>query len=269
MNDVNLIKRYCMAEDPRTLDPSFVYNEEGEYWFKDNNANILCVGHFDTVARTNKNFGFIFDEEKKVVGVNSIQLDDRLGVYIIHNLLPRFGVNADILITTNEEIGQTTAANFKTEKEYNWIFEFDRRGVKPVFYQYSSNKEWVDAVNAHTETTFGSYSDITKLKHLGVCAVNWGTGYENEHTFGCCALFENIDIAVNSFLSFYFENKDKKYPYKYVTPVYRENGYFDSGYWDNVSEGWASEWSKYAEMRVRTKQKRIATKPENTGQMKF
>ncbi len=47
------------------------------------------------------------------------------------------GINVDVLLTTGEEMGQSSAAYFDPgEKKYNWMFQFDRGGTDVVTYDY-------------------------------------------------------------------------------------------------------------------------------------
>lgn len=214
--DVKRLEAYCLADVPTDLDSGFVYDEDNDYWFKDNDADILAVVHFDTVATPDQIlFGTTFDEDKQSFVVNSIQLDDRLGLYIINDLLPSRGVKANILVTTDEEIGRSTAANYDNPEniDYKWGFSFDRRGVLPVLYGYEKQEEWKKAVEKHSEIATGSSSDISKLYKLGKCFVNWGTGYHGEHSSDCYAYFSDIETCVDTFVSFYQENKDKTFEF--------------------------------------------------------
>ncbi|MCP6726064.1 hypothetical protein NL526_28810, partial [Klebsiella pneumoniae] len=71
----------------------------------------------------------------------SIAHDDRLGLYYIMEILPSLGINVDVLLTTDEEIGQSSASEFKKAegKQYNWMFMFDRHGYgNVVMYQYET-----------------------------------------------------------------------------------------------------------------------------------
>ena len=92
------------------------------------NAKVLAVAHADTVINPRKTFSFnIINRRTKddsiVRVVKTPTLDDRLGIYTIMSLLPSIfgGEWADILITEGEETGNSTAADFVTDKEYNWI----------------------------------------------------------------------------------------------------------------------------------------------------
>ena len=79
-------------------------------------------------------------------------------------------------------LDNSSAFNFKTDKQYNWIFEFDRHGINPALYQYEKNRTWYKAVLSLYDIAVGSFSDISALDGLGCCAINFGTGYYLEHT---------------------------------------------------------------------------------------
>ena len=188
--------------------------------YQDNGANILAVGHIDTVDNhrsTQTQAGL--DAHNKTMDLAKYrqtgpQLDDRLGVWALLSVLPEF-MNYDILLTDNEEIGQSTAASFipPNGKAYNWIFELDRRKDGCVLYQYGS-KKWNKALTkAGFRIDRGSFSDIGYLDHIGVQAVNIGIGYDHEHTLAC-----DWDIAImreqlTKLIDFYERNKDKRYAY--------------------------------------------------------
>jgi putative aminopeptidase FrvX len=108
-----------------------------DYIYINNGADILGVAHCDTVFDRRKTENFYFENENFVF---SPKLDDRAGMFTLMFFLPKYypDIKFDILFTTNEEKGASTAENFRTVKKYNWIFEFDRQGSKrksqPIFY---------------------------------------------------------------------------------------------------------------------------------------
>jgi len=185
--------------------------------FQDNQADILAVGHIDTVT----DFASKTSEDRtqamnlaryKQCGP---QLDDRLGVWALLSVLPDY-MNFDLLLTDDEEHGRSTAAEFETKKEYNWLFELDRRGEDVVLYQYGS-KKWNKALDtAGFKRAHGSFSDIGYLDHLGVQAVNVGIGYHNEHTMKCDWDMDETRRQLNRLLEFYKTNHKRKYGYTRV-----------------------------------------------------
>ena len=237
--DMRVLRSVCLA-DESTLIP-----EGSNYFYQDNNSPILAIAHCDYVSHGKIDFASF-----KYKGSHTIlceTLDDRLGVYIITKLLPSMGVITDILLTTDEEIGKSTARDFKTDKQYNWMFSFDRRGTSIVCYKYR-DKELEDVLLKSTGRTFdyGSNSDITYLDHLGVKGINFGAGYQYEHTEGCLAQVRDITSGVSTFMAFYNANKDVRLVHTPPPPpVYRGNtnrrsylegddagyDYGDDGYW--------------------------------------
>ena len=182
--------------------------------FQDNGADILGVGHIDTVT----DFATKTDADR-ILAMNLArhnqcgpQLDDRLGVWALLSVLPEY-MNYDILLTDDEEHGMSTAAEFYPAKEYNWLFELDRRGEDVVLYQYGS-KKWNRALDtAGFKRGHGSFSDIGYLDHLGVQAVNIGVGYHNEHTLKCDWDMDETRRQLNKLLDFYKANHKRKYGY--------------------------------------------------------
>jgi hypothetical protein len=162
----------------------------------DNGSNVLAIAHMDTVMDT-KDF-FITDQKGPNPTVHDCpQLDDRLGVWVLLYLLPHLDPNFkyDILLTDSEEVGQSTAKDFVTDKQYNYIFEFDRAGTDVVTYDYSSGY-WDAQMEKISHVGHGSFSDISYAQHLGCKGVNIGVGYYGQHTKKCYAkLNETVDMA--------------------------------------------------------------------------
>ena len=226
------LKRICESNDFRSYGKrvDLAPAEDGHdrfYYYADNGASVLAVAHLDhvqgdgTAQIVETNAGLL---------VTSGALDDRLGAYVILELLPRLGVTCDWLLTTDEEIGRSTASDFVTEKDYNWIIEFDRGGTDVVMYDYETDElcELVEASGARVGK--GSYSDICYLEHLECSAFNWGVGYQDYHGPRSHAWLEDTFRMVARFLKFYRANKDEYLPYE---PV---QNYFG---WDDLADSWA------------------------------
>lgn len=217
------------------------YQEELTHIFIDNGANILAVAHRDTVLGSKK---FARTKDGRVI---CAELDDRLGCYIILDLLPRLGLTYDILLTEGEESGQSTAKDFEPPegKKYNWIFEFDRRGHDVVFYGYHA-KEWEKAFrDKGFNIGHGSFSDIAELESLGCKAVNIGCGYHSEHSMNCHMIPSQTIDQVKKFVAFYEQNKDTHFPHvegtrEYRTTYYRTRDYdysYDDYWWNRSYRG--------------------------------
>ncbi len=183
-----------------------VDGRERFYWHADNGSNILAVGHLDTVQddRTCQ----VTDTAAGLLATSG-GLDDRLGVYVILHMLPKLlGVKFDILLTTDEERGQSTAECFDSDKTYDWIVQFDRGGTDVVMYDYETRElcELVEKSGARVGS--GSFSDICCLEHLGCAGVNWGVGYRDYHSPRSHAWLEDTFRMVARFEKFYRANKD-------------------------------------------------------------
>lgn len=172
------------------------------YFYQDNGSDILAVAHLDSVAELQRFFR-VEDHPEHGDIIRSPSLDDRLGAYVITELLPKLGVKADILLTTGEESGQSTAQFFKTEKNYNWMFQFDRMGTDVVMYQYDTpqRRELLRSVNALPMR--GAFSDISDLGHLGCAGFNWGVGYHDYHSTRAWASIDQLVLQVGRFARFY------------------------------------------------------------------
>lgn len=176
------------------------------YHFRDNGSSVLAVAHLDTVVTP----GFRAPRFSSTRGgplVRSGALDDRLGAYVILDLLPRLGVTHDWLLTVGEESGQSTAGFFTPPKDYDWIIEFDRAGTDVVMYQYedAASRAAVQACGAPVGK--GSFSDICYLDALGVKAFNWGVGYRGDYhsPHGYAYLSDTFAMAAK-YLAFHEQN---------------------------------------------------------------
>lgn len=187
-----------------------------------NGPPVLGVAHCDIVAGLPK----VFAADAENGYVFSPGLDDRLGVYTLVHLLPKLGVDTDVLLTTDEERGRSTARDFVPAREYNWLYSFDRRGTGAVCYDYSEMEE---VIGKHLEVFVGSYSDIRDLSHLGVCGVNIGTAYYDEHSKGCHTILEEYFGQVAAFVGFWRGRSGVRTPHTPKPP--REiTGYYDASW---------------------------------------
>lgn len=176
------------------------------YWYQDNGSNVLAVAHLDSVQDQ-----FPAQVVDTAAGplVVSGSLDDRLGVYVILELLPKLGITCDWLLTTDEEIARSTATEFAEDfdgKDYDWIIQFDRGGTDVVMYQYET-PEYVGLVeDSGAKVGIGSYSDICELDDLGCAAFNWGVGYQDYHSPRAHAWLADTFKMVARFAKFYDAN---------------------------------------------------------------
>jgi hypothetical protein len=234
----DLLKDTCLADisDFGKL-PGFstVNTQDGAYYFKDNGADVLAVAHLDSVQDT-KHFHLI-DVKNKWYVLNA-QLDDRLGAYTILHLLPSLGLKYDILLTEGEEIGLSTAAHFQTEKQYNWMFSFDRHGDDVVMYQYDSKFGRRKLKEADLRPAYGSFSDIAFLDHLHCMGFNIGCGYDNEHSAWAIMNVEQYVDQTRKFIKFYNLFKDLHFRYTAKPATY----YYKAGTRGAVV---GAEWQGY------------------------
>lgn len=179
------------------------------YWYRDNGARVLAVAHLDAVQ---DDHGCQVTDTAAGPLATCGALDDRLGVYVILDLLPRLGVTCDWLLTTDEEMGRSTARDFAEDfidadgapgKVYDWIIQFDRGGDDVVMYQYETDQYARMVEQAGAQVGIGSYSDIADLDELGCAAFNWGVGYQDYHSARSHAWLADTFKSVARFLQFY------------------------------------------------------------------
>ncbi len=175
---------------------------------KDNGANILAVAHLDTVEEAIRS---------RVEGDKffSPTLDDRLGAYLILDLLPHLLGNTpyDVLLTEGEEKGKSTAKYFKTHKAYNWMFEIDRMGTTSVMYQYETPEYRKLVTDSGLTVAFGSNTDIRYLEHLGVFGVNFGCSYYNNHSVNAYCILPELEAQIDKIVDFISRHVDTYMPH--------------------------------------------------------
>lgn len=196
-----------------TTDDLHVDKDEDFWFFKDNGSSVLAVAHLDTVAHSDTRAARFIETESGPV-VFSRALDDRLGAYIILDLLPNLGVQYDVLLTTGEESGSSTAQFFDAPKQYDWMIEFDRGGTDVVMYQYEDRevKGMVEAAGA--EVGDGIFSDICYLDHLDIKGFNWGVGYRDYHGPRAHAYLEDTIDMVAQYMLFHEQNEGTYMPHE-------------------------------------------------------
>jgi len=211
--------------------PTVGYSSTGPYLFFDRGGSTLGVAHLDSVANY-KHFNVVDYANGKKVFCST--LDDRLGAYIVLSLLVDYGVDHDILLTTNEETMQSTAEGFTSEKQYNWIFQFDRSGTDCVMYEYEDDLTQELILKYGWDVGLGSYTDICELEGLNCKGFNFGTGYYEYHTKNAFAELPATGASVALFLEFHKEMKET-YLYHKEDP--------DSKWWRYNS--WGHGYSRY------------------------
>ncbi len=167
--------------------------------FIDRKSNLLFVAHLDTIQKPVIH-GKIYDR------IYAAGLDDRLGCHIAYSLSEK--LNADLLLTDNEELGKSTA-QFHICKNYNWIAEFDRNGTDVVTYEMD-NRKFLKELKKHFTIGIGSFSDITSL-NTESCCVNIGIGYYDAHSQYSFFEPKIFQSQIVKFLKFHNENKNRKF----------------------------------------------------------
>lgn len=222
-HDINALRTICTRPtEPLTHWGTVTDSAWGPYVYMDRGQPILAVAHLDTVMRP-KQFACARAGRHDRLIV-SPALDDRLGVYIVTHILPALGIDCDVLLTTDEELGQSTAAGFEPSHPYRWIFSFDRRAPSfnydptVVLYDYDDQSPKPALRHAGFKIETGSYSDIADLTHLGVIGFNFTAGYHNEHSRACYALMSDVDSSIRAFLRLHAKLGTDTLPYT-VPPV--------------------------------------------------
>lgn len=186
--------------------------------FIDNGSEILGVAHLDYIdLRVPPKYHLESNT------IYSSALDDRLGVYCLLDHLPKTGLKFDVLLTRDEEICQSTALVFDPPKSYKWMFSLDRAGADVVCYHYyhTDLRRYLSKFG-YTDLGIGSYSDIVDLDHLKITGLNFGIGYQMQHTIHCYANLYFVQYCIERFTNFFLRNNKCNLPYK-VSNNYRYN----------------------------------------------
>jgi hypothetical protein len=182
------------------------------YYFRDNGASVLAVAHLDTVVYHDQRTTRFYETNDGLV-VHSGALDDRLGAYTILDLLPKCGIEYDILLTVGEESGQSTAMYFDADKDYDWIIEFDRGGTDVVMYQYDDEATRAAVRRTGARVGDGIFSDISYMEHVGVKGFNWGVGYQDYHSTRGHAYIDDYLSMIARYLKFHQQNAGTAMPH--------------------------------------------------------
>jgi hypothetical protein len=205
--DLKRLEAICrMPVDAFTTFGEAVATPQGNYVFRDNGERVLGVAHLDTVLPGTQ---FACEGDR----VFCPALDDRLGVYLLSDLLPLLGVKFDLLLTDGEERGCSTARWFTQPRKYNWMFSFDRAGTDVVLYQYDTPANRRLLHRAGFRVGVGSYSDIADLDYLGCAGFNFGTGYHHQHKPDCFADLSETREMVSRFVQFWRRHEETHIPH--------------------------------------------------------
>lgn len=206
--------------------------------FIDNGSNILAVAHMDSVAKVGKPH-----LSRRLFW--SPTVDNRIGFWLITRLLPKLGVEMDVLLTDHEESCSSTSSYFKVPdgKKYNWIVQFDRMGGDVALYQYDSPEVRELVRDVGMVPVMGSYTCIANMDALGIKGFNWGVGYQDYH--GPNARVDLYTLANNvvAFLKFYERNAGTMLEHKYEPRQYHRS-YAGWGSWEDWGD-WGLARTKY------------------------
>lgn len=214
----------------------------GVMMIKNRGNPILGVGHLDTVQQER-----VFKHEGNKFFAP--QLDDRLGVYLLLEVLPSMGFDFDLLLTDSEEVGQSTAQYYQyytnAAKSYNWMLEIDRFGASDAaLYQYY-NKYLADLIRTvDLSPSNGSNTDIAYLDGIGISGVNFSCAYQQNHSMNAYVDLVKLDGIIPKIIDFIVKYQHTRIPFKPdPIPVTTSYSYYSSRIVSNYNDG--KEKSKY------------------------
>jgi len=220
------LKRRLTApiEDFRRLGDT-VDTEHGPLTWIDRGGDVLAVAHLDYVLWNPK--PKITRQYENVKIRKCPQLDDRLGAWMVLDVLPRAGIRCDVLLTDSEELGKSTAQFFQPPKQYNWLMQFDRAGSDAVMDAFEDDYSESLLEYYGYQVGSGSFTDICYLEHLECKGFNFGVGYHGQHTKKCYA---NLTETFNSFRkvqSMWKDCEDVHMPHDPNAPKKKKMNYWD------------------------------------------
>lgn len=240
--DLGALEKVCLLDLDDFKEYGYQYGKgEERYYYADHGSNILAVAHLDSVSQYKH---FVRAKVADEVIVYNAQLDDRLGAYIILELLPKLGIQCDILLTNGEEVGRSTAKHFEppADKVYDWMFSFDRMGRDVVMYQYETPKYAQLLRESDFIVAKGSFSDIGALGFLGCAGFNVGCGYADYHSKLAHVKLSDTAYMIQSFVHFYNAHHEEHLAYEPTSSSFKGTGYSgpSRGEWD-YGDDWGGE----------------------------
>lgn len=168
-----------------------------DYVFARGTIPIMLVAHLDTVLTEPPKKLFKIQGKNVICGSNGLGADDRVGVFMILEIL-KAGLRPSVLFTTDEECGGLGADAFiayfkRPTDDYKYIIQLDRRGENDCVFYDCQNKKFVNYIKKFGwEPAKGIFSDISIICPVwGVAGVNLSVGYINEHT-----PYEMLDLDI-------------------------------------------------------------------------
>lgn len=239
------LENYCMmSEDDLFLLlgelPNAVTGRD--YIYIDNHAPVLAVCHADLAGSivNDVDFAEAYTNRGRHFAT-SPALDDRLGIWLLIEYISK-RVDVDILITTGEESGSSTAFEFAEDmlglREWNWIVEFDRRGADYVTYEFENSRFDKKMARCGFIKGIGSFSDICLLEDFGVMAFNVGIGYHHEHSRQCYADLDETMDQVARFMKFYRKYSGVRFENHGMTRLFGDDSSFSAYDMEDRYEGY-------------------------------
>lgn len=203
---------------------------------------ILGVAHLDSV----QNFKGMWLNGRYLAAST---IDNRLGAWLMLYGLPAIGIKPDVLLTEDEEMGMSTAANFEKARDYNWAFSFDRTGDDVACYQYHNTEVSNAMLDYELRATYGSYSDVADLE-IGARGFNFGCGMYAYHSQDAYCNLDELCRNVGRFSAWYEDMRTTKWEYDNTRDTkWRETYYYggtrDSALYSMTDKEWDDYMNSY------------------------
>ena len=153
------------------------------------NLPICLIAHMDTVFRFAPD-DFFYDSQRKVLWApGGAGFDDRVGIYMILNLIEK-GYRPSVIFTDEEEVGGIGARALINAfpdcpfRDCRALIQLDRANKNDAVYYNCYNtafENWVQKFGFKFD--WGTFSDISIIApQWKIAAVNLSVGYVDEHT---------------------------------------------------------------------------------------
>ena len=206
--DIKKLEKVCGMPDDEFLSMGTSLMTDNVLVHMSRGSSVLGIAHVDTDHKPGQ-----FYHCKETRRLWSPTLDNRLGVHILLNELRVYGVELDILLTSQDDRGYSTASDYFGPDEYNWMVSFNLRGSGVSMHQYHREEMARILLNySLLARDTDEFPDIAELWFLGILGFDIGNGIVGQGR-DTSVLLRVADRQVRRFVRFYREYKDKILPY--------------------------------------------------------
>ena len=149
---------------------------------------IALVAHLDTVFKTPPTEILYDTALNMMISPQGAGFDDRIGVWMILQILSTTKLRPHVIFTMGEEVGGLGAVALAKINcpfaDLRFMIELDRRGSNDCVFYDCDNPSFTSYIESFGFVeNWGSYTDICDLmESWRIAGVNFSVGYRDEHT---------------------------------------------------------------------------------------